>query len=60
MLENSQNLLKQEAQKEHILHHTEQELGLEKLTRIEIYDNSHMQGKWNVGVGVVWERDVWV
>lgn len=30
------------------------ELGVEKLECVEVYDNSHMGGKWNVGVKIVW------
>lgn len=29
-------------------------LGLKSLNKVEVYDNSHMGGKWNVGVKIVW------
>lgn len=31
-----------------------QRLGVKALGRVEVYDNSHMGGKWNVGVKIVW------
>ncbi len=29
-------------------------LGVKAINRVEVYDNSHMGGKWNVGVKIVW------
>lgn len=43
-------------QERKILQELQQIIGLQSdINVIETYDNSHMQGKWNVGVKVVWE-----
>lgn len=48
--------IKETENEEKLLKLLEKELNITNINKIEIYDNSHMQGKWNVSVGVVWER----